>query len=162
VARNEQLGERIKAVLKEAGDSQYTAAEKLGVTHPTIWKMTRGDVSRRLLDKFIDTYHLNRNEWLLLSGYPEEVQSKAAVRNTIEEAAELAAIKAAERINGAARFVRGLAELRKKYHGSPIPLPEFDPDPLEGPLTVEAAEALLAYIDTEMAQRLQVENASRG
>jgi len=64
------FGRRFKELLAAAGDSQYAAAEKLGVSQSYISQLARGTTpSRELAVKLARAYELDEAEWLALAGY---------------------------------------------------------------------------------------------
>jgi len=117
--RQPELGERIKAIIKQSGDSYYDAGDKLGVSQTAVWKMTRGDFSRQLLERFVEVYGGNRTEWMRAAGYETET--------------------------GEQRFYRGLRELTKKYRLRTVPTAWFQQG--AETLTVEQADQYLAAIE---------------
>lgn len=127
--------------------NQTVVAKRLGYSTPRIGQMARGEKpSRSFVERLIERYDLDRDEWLGLAGMGPQANDPTA--EMIREAAREAAFEVARAVNGPQRLYEGLVDLQERYPGQDVPLPRMHGGAVT--LTVEEAESILADLEDKM------------
>lgn len=137
-----------------SGESQFDVAQRLGYTQGRVSHFARGEKpSRAFVEKLVEVYGLNREEWLTLAGFREEEDAAAPVGDDTQRIAAAVAdlLRGEGTLTPRQRLAVGLADRAEEW-GRAIPVDFYRG--LSAVTTYEQADAILRDLDRQHAEGL--------